>query len=91
VQVTASFSSFRSSITQYADATNEDVRQHNVRLDAELRRLVAARRSRLLNQRQLVAGLPFQPEPFLEDAIYEDVLARIVSFASMVERSPRSG
>jgi len=121
VLVTASFGSFRSSITQYADATNEDVRQHNVRLDAELRRLVAARRSRLLNQRQLAAGLPFQlrpagtaatypvpvhrtrmhlsqsrpaapfqPEPFLEDAIYEDVLARIVSFASMVERSPRS-
>lgn len=120
-QVTASFSSFRTSITQYVDATNADLRQHNGRLEAELRRLVAARRSRLLNQRQLAAGLPFQlrptgaataspvpvrrtklhlspnrpaapfqPEPFLQDAIYEDVLARIVAFASMVERSPRS-
>lgn len=120
-QVTASFSSFRTPITQYVDATNADLRQHNGRLEAELRRLVAARRSRLLNQRQLAAGLPFQlrptgaataspvpvrrtklhlsrnrpaapfqPEPFLQDAIYEDVLARIVAFATMVERSPRS-
>lgn len=120
-QVTVSFNSFRTSITQYVDATNADVRQHNARLEAELRRFVAARRSRLLDQRQLASGLPFQlrpagsaapypvpvrrsklllsqsrpatpfqPEPFLGDAIYEDVLARIVAFGSMVERLPRS-
>jgi hypothetical protein len=120
-QVTASFNSFRTSVTQYVDAINADVGEHNARLDAELRRVVADRRLRLLDQRQLAAGLPFQlrpagtpatyavpvrrtklhlsqsrpaapfqPEAFLEDAIYEDVLARIVAFGNLVERLPRS-
>jgi len=120
-QVTASFNSFRTSVTQYVDAINADVGEHNARLDAELRRAVADRRLRLLDQRQLAAGLPFQlrpadtpatyavpvrrtklhlsqsrpaapfrPEAFLEDAIYEDVLARIVAFGNLVERLPRS-
>ncbi len=120
-QVTASFNRFRTSVTQYVDAINADVGEHNARLDAELRRVVADRRLRLLDQRQLAAGLPFQlrpagapatyavpvrrtklhlsqsrpaapfqPEAFLEDAIYEDVLARIVAFGNLVERLPRS-
>ena len=120
-QVTASFNSFRTSVTQFVDAINADVGEHNARLDAELRRVVADRRLRLLDQRQLAAGLPFQlrpagapatyavpvrrtklhlsqsrpaapfqPEAFLEDAIYEDVLARIVAFGNLVERLPRS-
>lgn len=64
-QVTASFNNFRTSITQYLDATNADVREHYARLDVELRRVIAARRSRLLEQRQLAAGLPFQLRPAL--------------------------
>ena len=120
-QVIASFNTFRTSITQYLDATNGDVREHNARLEAELRRLVPTRRLRLLGQRHLAAGLPFElraagtpatypvpvrrtrlhlsqsrpaapfePETFLENAIYEDVLARIVAFGNLVERLPRS-
>lgn len=75
-QVTASFNNFRTSITQYLDATNADVRQHNARLDAELRRLIAARRSRLLEQRQLAAGLPFQLRPVGTAATYPVAVRR---------------
>jgi hypothetical protein len=33
---------------------------------------------------------PFQPEPALEDAMYEDVLGRIVAWGNAVERTPAS-
>lgn len=33
---------------------------------------------------------PFEPEPALQDAIYEDVLGRIAAFGRMVERLPNS-
>lgn len=50
---------------------------------------VPVRRTRLhLSQSRPAA--PFEPEAFLENAIYEDVLARIVAFGNLVERLPRS-
>ncbi len=33
---------------------------------------------------------PFQPEPALEDALYEDVLGRIVAWGNAIERTPNS-
>lgn len=33
---------------------------------------------------------PFQPEPALEDAIYEDILGRIVTWGNAMERTPKS-
>lgn len=36
------------------------------------------------------AARPFQPEPTLEDAIYEDILRRLTAFGRAVERTPVS-
>ncbi len=120
-QIAADFNRWRSEIEFYATSANSDVHTHNAQLEQQLRVLIAQRRQRLLNQRNLTARLPFQvrpassaatyplpvrrtkvhltqpraskpfqPEPALEEAFYEDVLTRIVSFARMVERAPDS-
>jgi len=62
-QVKGAFDEFRRNVMFYVEGINAQLAEHNKRLEAELWRLVIERRSRLLDQRQLAAELPFELRP----------------------------
>ncbi len=69
-QIAGDFNRWRSDVEFYANAVNSDVQAHNAELERQLREQVAARRQRLLKQRDLASSLPFQVRPATSEATY---------------------